>query len=314
MSIKSSLKTLPNILYNYFLLAIRSNNASPSDRDLSRLSSDELLSLMRHESHRIEKAAYNKLLLNTSKVKNYQEKRERLGKIYQILEERGYTTNEPTIAWSRQIYDTFDTLEANFILKYSQQAHDFDPTLVKPFINFLRERRSVRVWAEEQPDQSTLRKFALDMIDSARWAPNSGNRQAWRFLVFNNPKEKELLRKIKEDHCTTAPLLIFIGMDTRLYGALGKSERSVFIDAGAAIMQMILTAHKCGLGACWNHFADDLINSRENNRKIYADFAKYFKIPDYIAPIALVAIGRPKFIPPQPARMEIEDLLMHDEP
>lgn len=309
MSIKSLLKNL-RALAHLCLPFLGHSNTSHSYRGLSKLSNDELLSLMRHESHRIEKAVYNDILFDAQKEKIYQEKRHRLSIIYQILKQRGYPSNEPTLLWSKRIYDAFDTLKTDFIQPNSLPAPAFDPTAAKPFTEFLRGRRSVRVWAEEQPDQNVLTEVAYDMIDAARWAPNSGNRQAWRFLILKSQEEKELLEHIKEKHCTTAPLLIFVGMDTRLYGALGKSERSVFIDAGAAIMQMILVAHRCGLGTCWNHLADDLINSRNSNRRIYANFAAHFEIPGYVAPIAIIAIGRPKFVPPEPARTGIKDLML----
>jgi nitroreductase len=148
------------------------------------------------------------------------------------------------------------------------------------------------------------------MIDAARWAPTSGNRQPWRFLIITRREEKELLMKIKEEHCVTAPLLIFVGMDQRVYGALGKDERGIYIDAGAAAMQMVLLAHKCGLGVCWNHFADDLINSRKVNQDIYRRFARTMGIPEWIAPIAIVAIGIPEFLPPEPARMAVDGLMI----
>jgi nitroreductase len=311
MNIKRLLKTLAS-LAGFQRILFKSSSTSRLYRDLSMLSNDELLSRIRHESHRIEKAAYNKILFDAEKNSIYQVKRQMLGIMYRILKDRAYPTNEPTILWSRRIYDAFYTLEADFIQPNAFPAPAFDPSSAKAFMEFLRGRRSVRAWSGEQPDEYALRKIAYDMINAARWAPNSGNRQAWRFLIINNPREKELLRHIKENHCITAPLLIFVGMDSRVYGALGKSERSIFIDAGAAIMQMILLAYRCGLGACWNHLADDLISSREGNRRIYADFAKHFKIPKYITPIAIIAIGRAKFIPPTPSRMEIEALMLSD--
>ncbi|RUT04169.1 hypothetical protein DSM107010_58450 [Chroococcidiopsis cubana SAG 39.79] len=263
---------------------------------------------MRHESHRIEKAVYNNIL--EAKQSVYREKWERLSVIHQILKDRGYPANEPTIAWSKQIYDAFEVLETDFIQRNSKLAPQFNPNAAKQFVEFLREKRSVRIWAEEQPAQCILEAIAYSMIDAARWAPTSGNRQPWRFVILSNLEDKELLKKVKENHCTSAPLLIFVGMDTRLYGAFGKSERSIYIDAGAAIMQMILLAHKCGPGVCWNHFADDLINSRNINKTIYSQFTKKLNIPEYIAPIAIVAIGYPSFIPPEPARMEIESLVI----
>ena len=289
-------------------LSFRSVNPPDPYAELLKLSNEQLLALMRHESHRIEKTIYNGIF--QSKYSIYKEKWERLSLIYNILEERGYSVDEPTIIWSKKIYGAFDNLEDNFIRKNSLPAPEFDSDLAAPFVSFLRARRSVRVWSDQQPDKSVFKAVAYNMIDAARWAPTSGNRQPWRFLILTEPEEKALLKGVKEEHCTSAPLLIFVGMDTRLYGAFGKSERSVYIDAGAAIMQMVLLAHKCGLGVCWNHFADDLISSREANQIIYANFAQNLNIPDYIAPIAIIATGVAKYIPPEPARMEVQSLLI----
>ena len=97
------------------------------------------------------------------------------------------------------------------------------------------------------------------MIDAGRWAPNSGDRQPWRFLIMVEQEEKHLLKHIKEQHCYDAPCLIFVGADRRVYGGLGDNEAGLHIDGGAAIMQMVLAAHASHFGVCWNHFSLDLI-------------------------------------------------------
>ena len=317
MNIKNKLKKIPYLarLHAKYVRFIRKyikkqNHLTglTSYEDLARLSNQELLSLMRHESHRIEKTIYNDIL--QEKYPIYQAKWQTLSRIYQILDSRNYPANEPTIIWSKEIHHAFNNLKHDFIHKNSLAPAQFNPALAQPFVDFVRARRSVRVWSTEQPEAHIFRQIAHHMIEAAKWAPTSGNRQPWRFLILMDQEQKELLRGIKENHCISAPLLIFIGMDTRFYGALGKSERSVYIDAGAAIMQMVLVAHKCGLGVCWNHFADDLIESRAVNKEIYANFAQKLHIPDYITPIAIIATGIPQFIPPEPARMELDNLLI----
>ena len=127
---------------------------------------------------------------------------------------------------------------------------------------------------------------------------------------MTEPSEKELLRGVKERHTLLAPLLIFVGSDTRVYGALGEAERSIYLDSAAAIMQMALVAHSTGLGVCWNHFADDLLESRPSNLSSYEEFARAVGIDSYIAPIAIVAIGRPAFLPPEVSRTKVDDLLL----
>jgi len=307
MKITTKLKRLPGVkwaagkLFGRYLL--------PTSRhDLEKLSTDELLSLMRHETHRIEKAVYNDLLITKHLL--FEEKRDRLDQIFRILKARGLSPDEPTVAWARMVHDGFDSLQEKFINPGSTPPPDFEPEASGPFLRFLEARRSVRVWADEQPDKEALEKIARKMIDAARWSPNSGNRQAWRFKILHRPEERKLLAKLKERHCVTAPLLIFVGMDSRLYGAMGTEERCIYIDAGAAIMQMVLVAHRCGLGTCWNHLGDDLINSRAINKKIYGRFTEAMDIPIHTIPVAVIALGRPAFIPPRPGRMEQADVLI----
>lgn len=269
--------------------------------DLNHRSVEELLSIMRHESHRIEKACYNNLLV--CKASQYETRHARLKAIYAILEKRGYSISEdPTVAWSKKICDCFSELEKDFIEPNRGTPQPFQPEQAEPFTAFLRGRRSVRVWAEEQPPVEVLEAFALQMIDAARWAPNSGNRQPWRFRIITDPAEKELLRGIKEDHCIRSPVLIFIGMDRRCYGALAPNETCLYIDAGTAINQMVLMAHRCGMGTCWNHFAEDLVLSRKTNVAIYERFAGQLRIPAFVAPVAILSVGVPKFLPPEPGR------------
>ena len=281
---------------------------NPDVLPLEGRSTAELLALMRHESHRVEKAAYNDVL--ESKRPIYKKKLARIRRIHEILQERGVSHDEPTWRWSRAIANNFDDLEGGFVAPNSRETPPFEPEKAEEFVEFLRSRRSTRVWADEQPSEEELRQVARAMLDGARWAPNSGNRQSWRFRIITDSAEKELLRVVKERHTLSAPLLIFVGTDTRVYGALGVSERSIYLDPAAAIMQMALVAHSAGLGVCWNHFADDLLESREANRACYDEFARVIGIPSHIAPIAIVAIGRPAFVSPEVSRTRVDDLLL----
>jgi nitroreductase len=281
-----------------------------SVRNLEALSTEQLLALMRHEAHRIEKTIYNDIL--ETNYQRYRRKWERVGEIFPILRSRGVPEDEATVAWAREIYDAFDDLEHAFIQPNSEAPRPFVKEQVEDFVELVRSRRSVRVWADVQPSAEELERLARQLIDAARWAPTSGNRQPWRFKILLDQDRKELLRGLKEQHCISAPLLIFVGMDTRVYGALGRAETGTYIDAGAAIMQMVLAAHSGGYGVCWNHFARDLVVSRRRNVGAYRRFASELGIPDYVTPIAIVAVGRPRFIPPVPARTSVEDLLIPD--
>lgn len=289
--------------FNAGLLRIR----PPVAIDLNELPSAKLLAMVRHDAHRIEKSIYNHILLKN--LHAYEQKRQGILDIIDILTTRGVSGNEPTLSWAKRICDHFHNLQAGFIQPNSTTAPALNESSIPEFIDLLQARRSVRVWHDEQPISSEYQILASQLIDAARWAPTSGNRQPWRFKVLTAQTDKQLLAGIKEQHCVSAPLLIFIGMDSRVYGAFGNNERGLYIDAGAAIMSMILTAHQAGFGTCWNHFADDLISTR-NNAGIYRNFCEKMSVPDYVTPVAILAVGRPAFIPPVPARMDIDTLIL----
>ena len=281
---------------------------SLDNADQSSLSNSELLAFVRHDAHRIEKAFYNRIFF--SKMSYYAQRRQNVRTAIELLRERGFDLAEPTVAWACRIADTFERLEEQFIRPESTKPQPIDIDAAQPFLSLVASRRSSRVWSHDQPPIQVLEIFARRMIDAARWAPNSGNRQSWRFKIITADQDKLLLKGLKEEHCYTAPCLIFVGSDKRVYGALGKDEAGIHIDAGAAIMQMVLLAHASHFGVCWNHFSRDLIESRERNRQIYSDFAAHVGIPHYIEPIAILAIGAAAFHPPVPPRMDVESLLL----
>lgn len=273
---------------------------------LEKLSDSELLSLMRHEAHRIEKSIYNNIF--QLKYSVYLEKARRLDYIFTILESRHSYFSEPTLNWAKDIRASFDNLESDFIIPNSGESKPFSKLSLIDYCRQAKERRSIRVWADNQPNKSDWLEIADLIIDCARWTPCSGNRQPWRFKVLIEKEQKLLLTKLKEEHCTNAPLLIFVGMDKRFYGSLskGKHETALFVDAGAAIMNMIVGANQAGLGTCWNHFGKDMIASREVNKLAYKNFCKKMDIEEYIEPVAILAVGLPEYIPPTPARMTVD--------
>ncbi|MBE3667131.1 hypothetical protein BOO35_18865 [Vibrio navarrensis] len=275
---------------------------------LTILSSEELLSLMKHEAHRIEKSIYNGIFEDKKNI--YIEKFNRIKNIVSILEERKELISDPSYLWAKDIFLTFNDLENGFIEPRSLNAKSFDMERLNVSSEILNSRRSTRVWSKCQLEKNEFEKISNILINCGIHAPCSGNRQPWKFLPMIDQKEKMLLKGLKEEHCTSAPLLIFVGMDKRVYGSLsGKyDESAMYLDAGACIMAMISAANDAGLGTCWNHFAKDMIFARKSNIQRYSEFSNYMKIPDYIEPMAILAIGIPEFLPPVPVRLSVENV------
>lgn len=286
----------------------KKRNSSFENSDATLLSSAELRAFMRHDAHRIEKAFYNNIFID--KLEYFRGKRQNLFTIFSLLKKRRENLQAPDVLWAQRIAEEFEALEKHYIKEESITPLPVDMVGAREFFKAIRLRRSCRVWSEIQPSSNELLEMAQMMIEAASWAPCSGNRQAWRFRIMVDKAEKQLLKELKERHCFTAPCLIFVGIDRRLYGALGQEETGIFLDAAAAINQMILTAHMGHFGTCWNHFARDLIGSRQKNIEQYELFCERLNIGDYIEPIAVIALGTPKTITPPPKRMELGDLLI----
>lgn len=287
--------------------------AKPILKSLDRLqerelSDAELKAFMRHDAHRIEKAFYNNIF--DKKLDYFSKRRDNILKAYNTLVSRTADLNEPTVKWARMIADDFERLAATYISANSYLPDEVDHALASEFVEKVKRSRSVRVWAKSQPSPDELLQFARTMVEAAIWAPCSGDRQPWKFKIIAEQEDKDLLIGLKEEHCYRAPCLIFVGMDSRFYGALGHNEAGLYCDAAAAIAQMKLCAHFANYGACWNHMCRDLLESREQNITIYNNFTEKMGIPNHIEPVAILAFGRAAFIPPTPVRQDLAAVLI----
>ena len=278
---------------------------------ISKLPTDTLLAVMRHEAHRIEKAFYNDILESRADV--YREKASRLDVIFDEISKRDGLEKDPSVLWAKEIRDAYPNVYESFIAKHREQAPRFDSAALDTYLDVLKKRRSVRVWSSNQPAAEALYNIGTRLVACASCAPCSGDRQPWRFRILVEKGDKLLLKGLKEAHCYNAPMLIFVGMDTSVYGALSAAkselESLVQIDAGAAIMNMVNAAQMSGLGSCWNHLGKDTVSSRRKNGPVYARFCEKMKIPNHIEPIAVVAFGNAAYIPPEPLRMELQRML-----
>lgn len=277
-------------------------------QETRELSSDEVRAFMRHDAHRIEKAFYNNIFLK--KRAFYEGRRKNVLDAVSLIKQRGEDLSEPTVVWAKELAELFEHIPTEYIEKKSSKAKPIDLSAADAMLTLMSQRRSSRVWSGSQPTAEELQAFAVKMIDAGRWAPSSGDRQPVRFKILTNSADKRLLAGLKEEHCYDAPCLIFVGADRRFYGGLGENEAALHVDAGSAAMQLVLVAHAAHFGVCWNHFSTDLIRSREQNIKIYANFCEKLKIPEHVEPVAVIAFGVVESYPPVPARMEVASYIL----
>ncbi len=181
----------------------------------------------------------------------------------------------------------------------------------------IKERRSIRKYLP-QPVPS---KLVEEVLVAAGWAPSAHNSQPWRFIVLNNAFVKRDLAdamakewaadsikdgktveaqmyKERVERFANAPILILAcstmeGLRKFPDKQRQMCERDLAIQSfGAAIQNLLLTAHAAGLGACW-YCAPGFC--RETVRKV-------LKIPDSVEPQAFVILGYPAETPSVPPK------------
>ena len=91
-------------------------------------------------------------------------------------------------------------------------------------------------------------------------------------------------------------------VDARFYH-LPQERHTIFLDGAAAIENMLLMAHHLGLGGCWLNW---VVRTRADER-----FRKKFKVPQYLLPVASIALGFPAFVSMPRARRRIEDVVTY---
>ena len=150
----------------------------------------------------------------------------------------------------------------------------------------LLTRRSVRVYDPNQKvDSATLGKI----LNAAMHAPSAMNKQPWHFVVVDKPA---VLQKMMDCHPYAAFLkdagtVVILCADlNEAYGDYAPG------DACLAGQNLMLAAHSLGLGTCWCG-----VYPEEERMNAFSDI---LGLPNYVLPIALIALGYPAEEPHQP--------------
>ncbi len=120
----------------------------------------------------------------------------------------------------------------------------------------IKYRRSVRRFAERKIEIEKLHQI----LDAARLAPSSSNRQAWHFIVIEDPELKALIpehlpmgSKRFVAWIKSAPIIIvglYYKAITHVIGELFGHENHL-IDLSIAMAYMSLAATELGIGTCF---------------------------------------------------------------
>ena len=116
------------------------------------------------------------------------------------------------------------------------------------FEKVLQQRRSIRRY---KPDCEISREVIEKVIHAGMLAPNAANKRPWEFYVVH---DREKLEKVVSIHpagkiLKDASVLLVVCVRK----SLGKPmpEEFLYLDAAAAVTQMLLQITDCGYSGCW---------------------------------------------------------------
>jgi len=160
----------------------------------------------------------------------------------------------------------------------------------------IKGRRSVRKYKKEPVDRELVKK----LLDAAHWAPSGGNIQPWLFIVIEDPKLLDVIRKVSPGYFGEAPLAILVCSNKekayKVGGTLGRDYLTI-CDCAMAVQNMLLAAYALGLGTC-------VVKSFSHTA-----VKELLAIPDGIEPELLVIVGHPDQVPKPPPKVPLSEIV-----
>jgi nitroreductase len=144
------------------------------------------------------------------------------------------------------------------------------------FLELVRKRRSIRRYSPAPLPKDTLET----VLEAARLAPSSGNKQCWRYVIVTERDIKRKLAEAGEMFADEAPVIIVACADpTASHRQAGMDH--YLVDIGISFEHLILAATSLGLGTCWIGGFDEEI------------FKKILDVPDDVRVVAYTPLGYP---------------------
>lgn len=141
----------------------------------------------------------------------------------------------------------------------------------------LYQRQSIRRYLSKPVEDTKIK----ELLHAAMNAPTARNAQSWRFMVITNREALDRMIELQPytGMMKTAPCAIMVLGDRKA----SQPDEYLYVDAAAAIENMLIEAVHQGLGTCW--CAIGPLPERIEN------FRSYFNIKEDLIPVAVVAVG-----------------------
>jgi nitroreductase len=176
--------------------------------------------------------------------------------------------------------------------------------------DIIKSRRSVRCFKEnDHIDEQSLYKI----LEAARHAPSARNLQPIEFVLLNDEAQKaQIAVACRQNQPKIAPISVLVAGNLEIAGKVGevsshdtttkeKGEKMfIFMDAAAAIQNMLLTATSLGIDSLWISSFDE------------TEISKIVNLPESHIPLAVLSFGHRSKSPFAPPKLEIQDRLHHN--
>ncbi|MDR1694142.1 MAG: nitroreductase family protein [Lactobacillaceae bacterium] len=155
-------------------------------------------------------------------------------------------------------------------------------------------RRSVRKY---DPDKTISKETLTEILKAAQYAPTAHNKQPWEFLVVDDKEVMAHLRSIQRwtSFAKDADKVVFVCGDVdQSFSRVKEDETWSFVDVDCALatQNLLLAAHAKGIGTCYCGCAP--------MQKVVDTLKEYLNLPKNVRPFAIVTMGYPAEVPPEP--------------
>jgi len=169
------------------------------------------------------------------------------------------------------------------------------------FFEAVKGRRSIRAFKGDPVGDEVLMK----VLEAAQWAPSAGNLQARDFIVVKDPDVKERLARaaLGQWFIAEAPVNVVVCANLeRSASRYGERGRRLYawMDAAAAVENLILAAHALGLASCWvGAYRDE-------------EVSEILGLPQWVKPVGIIPLGYPGERGHPTPRLAVEKVTFQD--
>lgn len=156
----------------------------------------------------------------------------------------------------------------------------------------IKQRQSIRKYTKQEIEESVL----LELLHAGMRAPTARNTQDWKFYVITGEKNLETVSNLTPYSKMIKDAKAAIVVATDLSFAL--NEIYGYVDASAAIQNILIEAVHQNLGACWCG-----IGPVEERIEAYQ---KYLDLPASIIPVGVISLGYPDEEKPLQERFDLD--------